>query len=109
MHRIGLRPLVAASDFELTPPARGSIDIVGQFPSVRVRGRVELPSQGLYVVAATAEAERRIVAADLIRGAGSAEFLLSLPPHITRRKSAFEVWLFVPADRKLYRLSRVAL
>jgi hypothetical protein len=107
MHQIGLRPLVAPSDFQATPEVRGSIDIVGRFPTVRVRGRVELPAHGLYVVAATAEAERRIVAADLIRGAGSAEVLLNLPPHVTRRQSAFEVWLFVPTDRKLYRLSRV--
>ena len=107
MHQIGLRPLVAAADFDMRSPARGSIDIVGRFPTVRVRGRVELPSHGLYVVAATREGERRIVAADVIRGSGSAEFLLNLPPHITRQQSAFEIWLFVPADRKLYRLSRI--
>lgn len=107
MHQIGLRPLVGASDFDMRSPARGSVDIIGRFPTVRVRGRVELPSHGLYVVAATAEGERRLVAADVVRGAGSAEFLLNLPPHITRRQSAFEIWLFVPADRRLYRLSRI--
>ena len=63
MHQIGLRPLVAASDFEETPPARGSIDIVGRFPTVRVRGRVELPrTHGLCCRGATVEAQRRIVA-----------------------------------------------
>jgi hypothetical protein len=86
MHEIGLRPLVSASDFKLTPAAQGSVDVVGRFPTVHVRGRVELPSNHLYVVAVTASDERRIIAADLVRGPGSAEFLLSLPPHVTRRR-----------------------
>src|SRR5258705_13276371 len=104
MHQIGLRPLVAGSDFDISPPAPGSVDIVGRFPTVRVRGRVELPSQGLYVVAATAEGERRIVAAGVGRGSGTAEFLLNLPPHVTKRQSAFQIWLFRSPDRKIYRV-----
>jgi hypothetical protein len=109
MHRIGLRPLVTASDFVAVPQARGSIDAVTPMsrtphPAIAARGHVELPSRGLYTVVATIRGGRRIVAADLIRGHGTSRWSLVLPPHLVQRNSAFEVWLFDPAERKLHRL-----
>jgi len=103
-HRIGLRPLVTSSDFVVTPEARGSIDAVSPPPAIHATGRVELPARGLYAIAATVQGMRRIVAADLVGGAGTFAWSLDLPPHVVQRSGAFEVWLFVPGDRKLYRL-----
>jgi len=103
-HRIGLRPLVTSSDFVATPEARGSIDAVSPPPAIHATGRVELPARGLYAVVSTVQGMRRIVAADLVRGAGTVAWSLELPPHVVQRNSAFEVWLFVPAERKLHRL-----
>jgi len=104
--RIGLRPLVTSSDFAATPEARGSIDAVSPPPAIHVTGRVELPAPGLYAIVSTARGMRRIVAADLVRGAGTAAWSLDLPPHVVQRNSAFEVWLFVPAEGRLYRLEQ---
>jgi len=111
MHEIGVRPLVAASDFAAMPQARGSIDAVTRLsrtphPALAVRGTIELPSKGLYAVAATPEGTRRIVADDLVRGHGVVDWSFVLPAHVVQRSSAFEVWLFVPAERKLYRLEQ---
>jgi hypothetical protein len=111
MHQVGLRPLVSASDFAPMPQARGSIEAVTRVsrtpnPALAVRGTVELPSKGLYAVVATPAGARRIVAADLLRGHGVVDWSLVLPAHIVQRSSAFEVWLFVPAERKLHRLEQ---
>lgn len=111
VHRTGVRPLVTESNFMIAPRARGSVDAVTPLsptahPALTARGHVELPSRGLFAVVATVEGTRRIVAADLVRGQGSVEWTLVLPPHIVQRNSAFEVWLFVPAGQKLYRLEQ---
>jgi hypothetical protein len=109
MHRVGLRPLVTASDFVVAPQARGSIDAVTPLsltphPAIAARGQVELPSTGLYTVVATIRGGRRIVAADLVRGGGTSRWSLVLAPNLVQRNSAFEVWLFDPAEQKLHRL-----
>jgi len=104
--RIGLRPLVTSSDFAATPEARGSIDAMSPPPAIHATGRVELPARGLYAIVSTVQGMRRIVAADLVRGAGTVAWSLEIPPHVVQRNSAFEVWLFVPAERRLYRLEQ---
>jgi hypothetical protein len=109
MHRIGLRPLVTKSDFVVAPQARGSIDAVTPLsrtphPAMTATGHVELPSTGLYAVVATIAGGRRIVAANLVRGGGTSRWSLVLPAHLVQRNSAFEVWLFDPAARRLHRL-----
>jgi hypothetical protein len=111
IHQIGLRQLVSPSDFAATPQARGSIDAVTRIsrtpnPAIGVRGTIELPSRGLYAIVATPAGTRRIVAADLVRGDGTLDWTLVLPAHIVQRNGAFEVWLFLPAERKLYRLEQ---
>ncbi|HEY8133855.1 MAG TPA: hypothetical protein VII12_18395, partial [Thermoanaerobaculia bacterium] len=109
-HRIGLRPLVTASDFIVAPAAKGSIDAMSPLsrtphPAMAATGRVELPSGGFYVVAATIQGARRIVAANVVRGPGSARWSLLFAPQLLSQNRRFEVWLFVPAERRLHKFA----
>ncbi len=104
-HRAGLRPLVTESDFVRTAGAHGWIDSLSRLSATRhpgfiVRGRVDLPSRGLYAIAATLPGRRRIVAVQVIRGE-AARWSLLLPPNLVQRSSAFELWLFDPAAGKV--------
>jgi len=87
VHRVGVRPLVTESDFVTT--------------------RVEPSSRGLFVIAGTIQGSRRIIAARVVRG--GRPWNLVFPPNLVRQHTAVELWLFVPRDRKLYRLEQRVL
>ena len=109
-HRVGLRPLVTASDFIVAPAASGTVEAMTPLsrtphPAMAARGRIELPSRSFYVVAATIQGGRRIVAADVVRGRGSTRWSLVLAPQVVSQNRHFEVWLFDPAERKLHKFA----